>query len=325
MKDVAERAQVSVGTVSNVLNEAPSVAPEVRQRVLAAIAELGYVRNDAARRLRTGRSLAIGVMIPDIRNPFYTDIVRGAGEAAWRRRLSLILGNGDDDPDRERAYLDLFDQQGVRGVLVAPYREIGDRVDRMLEHGIGVVLIDQRSLDPRVSSVGVDDAAGARLAVRHLTGTGRGDLVFAGGSDQVTQVADRLAGASQAAAEAGADLAVLPSEGMTASDGARIARRILAGSPSRRPSGIFAVNDLVALGIMQELLSHGIRVPGDVAIIGFDDIDFAASATVPLTTVRQPRELLGATAVDLLLDPAAGHGHISFAPELVTRASTGAA
>jgi LacI family transcriptional regulator len=325
IRDVAERAGVSVGTVSNALNHPQKVSPEARDRIRAAIAELGYVRNDAARVLRAGRSSTIGLVVLDVRNPFFTDLARGAEEEAARHGLSVILGNSDEHPGREAGYLDLFEEQRVRGVLISPYGEVDARLARLRERGIGAVLVDRASGDRRFSSVSVDDVAGGRIAARHLLDTGRRRIAFVGGPDGIRQVADRLAGARDAVAEVpGATLDVVATAALTVLEGRRAGLELLSGD---RPDAIFAANDLVATGLLQALVMEGsARVPGDIALIGYDDIDFASAAMVPLSSIRQPAALIGQTAVRMLLeaeeDPATPARQTVFQPELVVRAST---
>ena len=325
IRDVAERARVSVGTVSNALNHPEKVSADARARIRDAIADLGYVRNDAARVLRAGRGSTIGLIVLDVRNPFFTELARGAEAEASRHGLSVILGDANEDPQREAAYLDLFEEQRVRGVLLSPYGATEPRLQRPQDRGIGAVLVDRASADRRFGSVSVDDVAGGRLAVEHLLATGRRRIAFAGGPDGIRQVADRLAGARDAvAAVEGASLDVVPTTALTVLEGRRVGLELLDGS---RPDAIFAANDLVATGLLQALLIEGTaRVPDDIALIGYDDIDFAMSAMVPLSSVRQPAALIGATAVRMLLeredDPAGPAEQVVFQPELVVRAST---
>ena len=232
IKDVAALAGVSTGTVSNVLNRPDRVAEAARDRVYAAISELGFVRNESARQLRVGRSRMIGLVVLDVANPFFTDVALGVEEEASEAGLSLLLCNSDDQVTRQ---------------------------------------------------------------VRHLE---PGDLIAIG-----TPALNWSAGK-----QAGADLAEMP-----------------AGD---RPTAVFCANDLLALGLLQELTRRGLRVPGDVAIVGYDDIEFAAAAAVPISSVRQPRRQLGRTAAQLLLEEAAAtgshaHRQVIFQPELVTRESSG--
>lgn len=326
IRDVAQLAGVSVGTVSNVLNDSPRVSPDTVVRVRAAITELGYVRNEAARQLRAGRSSSVGLVVLDVRNPFFTDVARGAEDEAARSGLSVILGNSDEDAARESAYLDLFEEQRVHGILISPYGDIAERLAALRRHGTPVVLVDRASGDADVSSVSVDDRAGGRLAVEHLLGAGRRRIAFAGGRFEILQIADRLAGARDAVAEvAGATLEVLPTDGLGVLEGRRVGEELVARR--ERPDAVFAANDLVAVGLLQALVMSGaVEVPRDVALIGFDDIEFASAAVVPLSSVRQPRHEIGATALRILREEAADPGlaprQVVFQPELVVRAST---
>lgn len=326
IRDVAARAGVSVGTVSNVLNGSPQVSPEATAKVRTAIAELGYVRNDAARQLRAGRSTTVGLVVLDVRNPFFTDVARGVEDEAAKHGLSVLLGNSSEDARRESGYLDLFEEQRVRGILISPFGDIEPRLRQLRERGTPVVLVDRESRDAAVSSVSVDDIAGGRLAVEHLLATGRRRVVFAGGPLEIRQVSDRLAGARSAIAGVpGATLEVIPTRALTVLDGRRLGETLI--TRAERPDAIFAANDLVAVGLLQALVMSGeVRVPDDIALIGFDDIDFAAAAVVPLSSIRQPRHEIGATALRILREEAAEPDlpprRIVFQPELVVRAST---
>jgi LacI family transcriptional regulator len=326
IRDVAQRAGVSVGTVSNVLNASSRVSPATVELVRAAIAELGYVRNEAARQLRAGRSSSVGLVVLDVRNPFFTDVARGAEDEAAKLGLSVILGNSDEDVRRESAYLDLFEEQRVHGILISPYGDIEPRLAELRRRGTPVVLVDRESRDSGVSSVSVDDTAGGRLAVAHLLSTGRRRIAFVGGPLGVRQIADRLAGARQAIAEVeGGSLEVIETSGLTVLEGRRVGEELVARA--ERPEAVFAANDLVAVGLLQALVMSGaLRVPQDVALIGFDDIDFASATVVPLTSIRQPRHEIGATALRILREEAAEPElpprRIVFQPELVVRAST---
>jgi len=329
VRDVAQRAGVSVGTVSNAMNHPEKVSAAALERVTEAIEALGFIRNDAARQLRNGRSLTIGLVVLDVRNPFFTDIARGAEDRATQAGLSVLLANSDEDSTRESAYLDLFEQQRVHGVLISPFGDITARLAQLRSRGIPAVLVDRGSTDLTFSSVSVDDIAGGRLAVEHLIAQGRRRIAFVGGPLSLRQAADRLAGAREAVADhRGVTLEVIEIDALSVlagrTAGAGIAHR------ADRPDAVFAANDLVAMGLLQALVMQGggVRVPEEIAIIGYDDIDFAAASVVPLSSIRQPAELIGATAVEILLaeaaDPEIKHRQVEFRPELVARASTGA-
>ncbi|KUI28851.1 LacI family transcriptional regulator [Mycobacterium sp. IS-1496] len=329
MREVAAAAAVSVGTVSNVLNSPGKVAPATVARVHAAIEELGFVRNDAARQLKAGRSRSVGLVVLDVGNPFFTDIARAAEHRAGEYNLTLLLGTSDDDIRRERAYLDAFDEQRVFGLLVSP---IGDDLGRLRasqQRGTPVVLVDRDGSGTPFDSVAVDDVAGARLAVNHLCATGRRRIAFVSGPTELRQVRDRLRGAREAVADVpGATLEVVETPTLTVLEGRAAGERLRSRPPGRRPDAVFCANDLLAIGVLQALALIGdIRVPDDIALVGYDDIDFARSAVVPLTSVRQPTRAIGTTAIDLLMaaaDAGSAHSaeHIVFQPELVVRDST---
>lgn len=329
VRDVAERAGVSVGTVSNVMNHPERVAAATVARVQAAIDELGFIRNDAARQLRDGRSKTIGLVVLDVRNPFFTDVARGAEDRAAAAGLTVTLGNSDESTERESTYLDLFEQQRVHGVLISPYADITERVKRLRSRGIPVVLVDRTSEELSFSSVSVDDVAGGRMAVSHLLDVGRRRIAYLGGP-MIRQVSDRLEGAREAVAEhPDASLEVIDIPALTVIAGREAGNAILSRSADARPDAVFAANDLVAMGVLQALMMQGqggLRVPQDIALIGYDDIDFASAAVVPLSSIRQPSALIGQTAVELLLAEAADSEvtptQVVFQPELVIRAST---
>ncbi len=330
IRDVATLAGVSVGTVSNVLNRPETVSASSIERVSLAIERLGYVRNDAARQLRAGVSTTVGFVTLDGRNPFFAGVVGGAEDEAITRGLALLHGNSDEDASRESLYIDLFQQQMVRGLLIAPYGDVTARLERLRARGIPSVLIDRFSGDGLFSSVSVDSVAGGHLAAQHLLARGRRRIAFVGGGFDIRQVTDRLAGARSAVDNSGlaATLEVIPTRAMTVAEGAVAAHRILARDRGDRPDAVFAANDLLALGLLQGLIVRGrMLVPDEIAVVGFDDIPFAAAAAVPLTSVRQPSRLIGSTAMRILLDeaddPARPTRQTVFSPELIARASTG--
>jgi len=327
MKDVAARAGVSLGTVSNVINRPELVSERMRRRVQAAIDELGFVRNEPARQLRGGGSRTLAYVVLDASNPFFTDVARGVERAADAAGLAVYVCNSAEDSRREAFYLDLLEQQRVEGVLLTPVDADSPHVEALAARGTPVVLVD-RSAGPDLCSVTVDDVLGGDLAVTHLLETGHRRIALVGGPRAIGQVADRITGAELAIARVpGAELTVLETAALNVAEGRRAGERI-AGLPAlRRPTAAFCANDLLALGLLQQMVRLGLEVPDDLAIVGYDDIDFAEAAAVPLTSVSQPRHLLGRTAAELLLSEARGRGRheheqVVFAPELVVRAST---
>ena len=329
VKDVAAAAGVSLGTVSNVLNRPERVSTATRERVERAMADLGFVRNESARQLRAGRSRTLAYVMLDASNPFFADVAEGIELAAESSGLTLFLCNSAGRAEREAAHLAHLEQQRVQGILVTPVDPDSARLVALAERGTPVVIVDRTRRGKKFCSVAVDDVLGGRLAVEHLIDQGHTRVAFVGGPDSIGQVRDRLEGARKAWAEAGLaerDLVIVPCAALTVAEG-RSAGERLAGMPARRrPTAAFCANDLTALGLLQQVMRTGRRVPDDLAIVGYDDIDFAEAAAVPLTSVRQPRQELGRRAAELVVDEAVNsqhrHQQVTFTPELVARAST---
>ncbi len=326
VKDVARRAGVSLGTVSNVLNHPSRVREETRQRVEQAIAELGFVRNESARQLRAGQSRVLSYLVPSTDNPFFTDVARGAREAAGPDGLALVLCSSDGSPESEINHLRLLGQLRVQGVLVTPIHHAPEaELAALARQGVGVVMVDRPAEGAPYCSVSIDDIAGGKLAVEHLIAQGHRSIGFMGDPQLHGQVAERLQGARQAVTQAGlpeSALRLIPAPQMSIEAGWLAGETVCQGPDP--VSAVYCANDLLALGLLQYAVSHQVSVPGDLAIAGHDDIDFAAGAAVPLTSVRQPREELGRTAVELLRSEDGSHVHQSvvFTPELIVRAST---
>lgn len=329
VREVAAAAGVSVGTVSNVLNRPDKVAESTVERVREAIAALGFVRNDAARQLRAGRSRSIGLIVLDAGNPFFADVARGAEARADEDHLSVLLGNSDEDAGREGGYLDLFREQRVNGVLITPASDDVSGLQRLADAGTPVVLVDHEIPGSGFCSVSVDDVEGGYLATRHLLEIGRRRIAFLAGPLSIAQVAHRLDGARRAIAEVpGASLEVIEVPALTVLHGRDAGDAVAARPAQDRPDAVFAANDLLAVGLLQAFtMTRNLHVPDDIALVGYDDIDFASATVVPLTSIRQPARLIGHTAVELLLrsinDPDGDYErNVRFRPELVVRAST---
>ncbi|KTR40737.1 LacI family transcriptional regulator [Curtobacterium oceanosedimentum] len=329
VREVAELAGVSIGTVSNVINRPEKVAEATAERVQRAINDLGYVRNDSARQLRMGRSTTVGMIVLDVGNPFFAELARGAEDAALEHGLAIILGNSNHSISRERTYVDLFNERRVAGLLISPTSDDLTALEPLADQGTTVVLVDQRPDDSRFSSVSVDDVYGGRLAAQHLLEIQRRRLAFVGGPSSIPQVRDRLDGFRAVVSEAGAPARVEAFEGsaLTVLEGRRIGEQLAARPAADRPDAVFAANDLLAIGLEQAFLMSGtIRVPQDVAILGYDDIAFAQSAIVPLSSIRQPAYELGHRSVQTLARQFTGSDRapvqLEFLPELVQRQST---
>ncbi|MGP3989795.1 LacI family DNA-binding transcriptional regulator [Streptomyces sp. 3N207] len=322
IQDVAEAAGVSVSTVSNVLNRPDRVKPETAARVRTAISALDYVPHTGAAGLRSGRASSLGLVLPDVANSFYSRIARGAAEAAYEHGFSLALCDSGDDPEREQGYLSMLVEQRAVGVVVVPLTADPERLARLRRRGIPLVLADRSSMAEDGCSVSVDDVAGGLLAVRHLLAGGAREVLVVNGRLEIRQCADRYQGARQAVrGRRGARLRQITAEQMTAASGEDIARQL-----ADMPDAVFCTNDFLAVGLCRGLAERGVRVPEDVRVVGYGDLDAAGFAATPLTTIHQPVEDLGRAAVDMLLDEVEAQGeHVHesrvFSPHLRHRAS----
>lgn len=330
VRDVTQLARVSVKTVSNVLNRPEKKSGNTPGRENDAITNLGGVPNDVTRQLRKRRSRSIGIVVLDVGDPFFTAVAQGAEKTAKDSGFALLIGCSNDDSDRESDYLDLFEKQCVHGVLIAPAGDAVTRLGRLRSRGIPAVLLGRMPDAYGFPSVSVDDVSGGRLAVEHLAETGRRRIAFVGRPSKSGQVHDRRLGAVQAAAEhPHVAFESIETELSTMAQGVLVAEEIVSRRPADRPDALFAANDLMAVGLLQGLLNSHVRVPDEIGLIGYDDISFAESSVVPLSSISYPSELIGSAAVDLLLREGDVHGstheHVVFQPTLVARESTAGA
>lgn len=322
IRQVAARAGVAVGTVSAYLNHPDRVSAERAARIAAAIAELGFVPNTAGRQLRLGVSSVIGYLSPDVGNPHFSEIAQEVEFEAERLGMTVFFAHSHGDRGREDAYLEAFERQQVRGLLVASLDPVEDRLAAMRERGTPSVLVGRRACDGLQPSVSIDDVSGGHQAAKHLMQSGCRRLAFVGGPLPVQQVADRLAGARRA--DGGIEVIEVAERSIPA--GRAVGAALAARPADARPDAVFAANDVLALGILQALVAGGVSVPGEIALVGYDDNEFAEASLIPLTSVRARHEGFGATAVDLLFE-AIEHGSVAdpqrvYAPELIVRESS---
>jgi LacI family transcriptional regulator len=326
IRDVAAYAGVSVSTASNAVNKPELVSKAAAAKVAEAVAALGYVPNVAARQLRAGRSNAIGMAVINIANPFFSEVVLGAEDAAELADYSVIVGNSYDSFEREARYLQLFERNRLDGVLIAPLGESLELLDRFRQRNVPVVLVDRIDPDGVFSSVSLDDSLGGRMVADHLLGSGCRHIAFIGGPSRMTQIRNRYEGCRAQVEAAGVRMTLFPTDTLNVGLGRELAHTIAALAPADRPDGIFAGNDELALGLMQGLMQLGLRVPDDISVVGYDDIDFAAAAIVPLTSIRQPSHQMGTVAAQTLLAqldlPDRPVSQVQFTPELIVRQST---
>jgi len=329
IKDVAQLAGVSAGTVSNVLNRPSYVNAATRERVLAAIRDLDFVPRQGSRQFRPGRVRTLGLAVANLDNPFFVDVALGAEERCAELGVGVVITNSGYDPVRETHNLDLLVQSRVQGIIIAPVDENSSRLEMLKDRGVPMVFVDRVGDDRDCWSVVVDDFRGGQLGARHLIGTGHRRIAFLGHPETSPKVRTRLAGARSVVAEhPGVVLELIEADSWSIEAGRSAGTRLADRAPDRRPTAVFCANDMLALGLAQQLLRDGIRIPDEVAIVGYDDLEWASVSSVPLTTVRQPRQGLGRTAVDMILEllgrPSARiprSNHVVLQPELVVRDS----
>ncbi|WAC57533.1 LacI family DNA-binding transcriptional regulator [Gordonia sp. SL306] len=325
---VARLAGVSTATVSNTLNRPEIVAPATRDRVMAAIEELDFVPNRAAGALRTGSNRLIGLVVPDIVNPFYAEITDAVCAASSRAGYAVSLCVSGDDPDRERNHFAALAELRAAGAIVVTLSADHQRLERLRLVGSHLVLVDRRASVSEGCSVAIDDVLGGRLATEHLLRLG-GPLAVVNGDLGIPQCAERDEGVREALAAHEVDpesVIMRHVSEMTIDNGQQAIEEILEAD---RPRAIFCTNDQLAVGVVRGLSAAGLSVPDDVAVVGYGDLPLAWESLVPLTSVKQPKNELGELAVSLLLDEldaetgGTEHTHQArrLSPELVIRES----
>jgi LacI family transcriptional regulator len=330
IRDVARLSGVSPMTVSRVINDSERVSPETRRRVEQAISELGYVPSRLARGLSRQRTGTLAVIVPDVANPFFTAIVRAAEEVARRADYHVILGDTRSDLSVERDVIEELIAHRVEGVMIAP---VSDRsathLRRLAEFGVPFVLIDRTVPGLDCDVVLGDSSGGARRLVEHLVALGHRRIGFIVESDDVSTARDRRAGYE--AALTGAGIALDPALVVTASadpsGGSAGMSRLLA--LAERPTAVFTVNNLAAVGAIEAVRAAGLEVPDDVALVCFDDIEYASRLYPFLTAMEQPAQTFGTLGTQLLLERIEGRGpdrrhEVVLPGEFIIRKSCGA-
>ncbi len=310
LQEVAARARVSIATVSRVLNKSDKVVPETRATVEAALRDLGYRPSRVARRLRmnTGHAHLVGLIIPDIQNPFYAEIARGVEDTAYAHHYAVMLCNSDENPAKERFYLDVMQAESVDGLVLPPFSEDDAAVVAAVNSGVPVVCVDRSLAHVTTDLVEVDNYAGARAAMAHLFERGHERIGLIEGRSQVSTNRERRRGYVEA----------------LAAQGIAVRKELMA--LKRPPTALFVGNNLMAVGALAGLRQAGRRVPDDVAVVGFDDVPWAEALDPPLTVVRQPAHEVGRQAMELLLKrieaPERATVTVRLHPELVVRRSS---
>ncbi len=329
--DVAAEAGVHASTVSRVLNDhaGTTVRPATRERVLAAADRLGYRASGLARGLRLQRTLTLGMLVPDITNPFFSSIIKGAEDAARERGYNLLLCNSEDDPEREASCLHALREHQVDGLLIASSRMADDTIEELRGEGYPFVLINRATDDAGDLAVVVDNRAAAVAVVAYLASLGHHRVGHIAGPRDTTTGVERLEGFRTGVARHGLadepDL-IVEADAFSAEAGHHALGIMLAGPA--KPTAVFAANDLIAIGMLQRLREAGTSVPAGLSIVGFNDIPLAGLLEPALTTVRVPQLEMGVVGAHLLIDRLQGRPigdvRLTLPTELVIRSSSAA-
>ncbi len=324
IKDVARTAGVSYTTVSHVLNQTRPVSDDARARVLAAAESLAYVPSALARSLKSKTTGSIGLIIPNNTNPYFSEVARGIEDSCYAAGYSVILCNSDDDPAKQRDYLNVLLTKRCDGLIVATLAQTDGELLRKMK--VPTVLLDRAPKDMAIDLVAVDNAAGGALAAAHLLSLGRRRIACIGGPQDIAISRERIGGLRRILLDAGVELpeALLAYADFTSAGGYLAARSLLA--LPQAPDAIFCCNDLMAIGALRAAAERGIAVPEALAVVGFDDIDLAQFVHPTLTSVAQNTRKLGQLTAECLLQriatPDRPLQRISIAPELHIRDST---
>lgn len=329
LKEVAEAAGVSPATVSRVLNHSEMVHADTRARVERAIRELQYQPNRVARRLRAREvsSKLIGLVVPDIQNPFYVDVVRGIEERVFANDYAVLMCNFGQDEARERLYLDIMRSESVDGLIAAPFHQRDRKVVDLVRDGLPIVCVDRGLEGVDVDVVVVDNREGAAEAVEHLIGLGHRRIAYVAGLPQIPSTMERLRGYEDALAAHGIekDETLVRFGDSKHESGRRLAAELL--DLPDPPTALFTGNNLITLGALETIHGRGLRIPEEVAIVGFDDMYWSISLNPPLTAVSQPGFEIGRRAADMLFqrigDPGRPCAKVVLGTTLVVRRSCG--
>jgi LacI family transcriptional regulator len=326
IREVAERAGVSTMTVSRVINNSGYTSRDARERVEAAIAEMGYVPNALARSLRFKQTKTLALVLSDITNPFFTTIARGVEDVANRHGFNVIFCNTDESESKQAEYLNILLQKQVDGVLLVPARSTEGPVAFLRTRGVPVVVLDRRVPECSADGVRGDSEQGGYELTKLLLGLGHRRIAILSGPPEVSTAADRVAGYRRALAEAGLDCdpALILHGRLRQEGGYQMAQHALA----LRPTALFAANNFIAIGAYRALGAAGLRVPDDMAMVAFDDLPAALILEPFLTVAAQPAYEMGQIATELLLARLSGKTpnacqEIVLPVEIIVRRSSG--
>lgn len=327
IKDVAREAGVSINTVSRALNDKPDIRSETKEKVLEAAVRLGYRPNRLAKGLRSNKSGTIGVIVTDVANPFFGALVKGVERAARDHDYSIILQDTDEDYEQEEEAIQVMLAEQVDGLLITPVQTRKQTIEKLAKVDFPFVLLSRYFDDLETDYVVPDDFQGGFVATEHLLQQGHTKIAIVNGPLHISSAKERFQGSVEAFKHYGItlDQALVRTGALTVEEGYSLTHSLLKRQP--RPTAIVAYSDFVAFGIMRAIHEAGLSIPEDVAVVGFDDVEFASCLNVPLTTVKSPTEKLSRQAIEILAartsgrNPQANQG-IKLAVELIAREST---
>jgi len=302
IRDVAAAAGFSVNTVSRALNDKPDVSPETKRIILDTAKRLGYRPNKLARGLRSNKTQTIGVIVADIANPFFGAVVKGVDQAARKRNWSIILGNADEDYEREKEAVQVMLAEQVEGLLITPCQKEKGTIEELQKTGLPFVLLGRCFDDLPTDYVMPDEVQGGFLATKHLLEMGHTKIAMINAPLYISSAQKRLEGYKKALTQYGIDIdeSLITTQALTVEDGYNVAKKLLCHHSL--PTAIFAYSDFVAFGVMKAIRETGLRIPEDIAVVGFDDVEFSSCLEVPLTTIKTPKERMGREATKALLE-----------------------
>ena len=324
LRDVAKQAQVSVGTVSNVLNRPTNVSESTRLKVRNAIDMLGFIPNGNNGQTNTNSKI-VGLILPLAQNPFYDELAQGIEDALAKDSYRVLIGYSREDTSIELQLLTSMAEANFKGIIVTPVGPNNQVFEKFIDQNVRVSYLSQTDEEPDQCSVSIDQVRGGYIGIEYLAKLGHKKIMWVSGPEHHHQSNQRFVGITQAAQQFGITLDVVTSPSLDFLTGENIAPQIIARGPL--PDAIFAGNDALALGIMNYFHKVGIPVPGQISVLGYDNVSYAESALVPLTTVSQTPYQLGRTmGGQMLIEFETSqdhiHQHVVFQPQIIERSST---
>ncbi|MCW3489413.1 LacI family DNA-binding transcriptional regulator [Dethiobacter alkaliphilus] len=325
-KDVAKKAGVSQATVSRVLNNYHYVGEKTRRKVTEAIAELGYQPNEIARSMALQKTSTLGLIVPDLTNPFYSEISKSIISRAKEFKYNVIVCNSDNSKALQDFYIDFLQQKRVDGIIMASVALEDENVEKMVRSGFPCIFCNRRLAMKTANFVSSDNKKGAKLAINHLLEKGHRKIAFISGPQTFSTAVERFAGYKEALKEQGVPIVAqfVRQGNYDKESGYHVTKELLA--LPERPTAIFASNDVMALSSMEAILDAGLQIPEDIALVGYDDIDMSGHRRIELTTVAQQKDEVGRLAVDKLIETIKGGTdkpyHVFLEPKLIIRNTT---